>query len=104
MNNYTEFLARVQGEFLASLRQAQDLNVKTVASLTELASAFPTNSTVPTATELPTPTELVEKSFAFTNELLAVRKEYTLKLAELATEGQKQFAATASRFAEAAKN
>lgn len=104
MNNYTEFLARVQGEFLASLRQAQDLNVKTVSSLTELAASFPKTSEVPTATEFPTPVELVEKTFAFTNSLLEARKEYALQLAELATAGQKQFAATADRFAEATKN
>ena len=104
MNSYTEFLERAQGDFLASLQQAQDLNVKTLASLTALASTFPTASATAMPTELPTPTELVEKSFAFTRELLETRKAYTLKLAELATAGQKQFSETATRFAEAAKN
>jgi hypothetical protein len=104
MNSYTEFLERVQSEFLASLRQAQDLNITNVASLTELASTFPTTSSAPMSAELPTPTEMVEKTFAFTNQMLEMRKEYALKLAELATAGQKQFTQTATRFAEAAKN
>lgn len=105
MTNYTEFFEKAQGEFVNSLKQAQELNIKALASLSDLFAQVPTIDTKDAATAtLPTPTEVVERAFAFTNELIATRKEYAVKLAELATEAQKQFADTAKRFAEAAKN
>jgi hypothetical protein len=36
MNTYTEFVEKAQAEFLNGLKQAQDLNVKAIASVTEL--------------------------------------------------------------------
>ena len=105
MNNIVEFFEKTQAEFLTGLKQAQELNVKSLTQLTELVSKVPTvdvkeaqNFTMPTATEI------VEKSFAFTNEILATRKEYLVKLAELTTEAQTQFADAAKRVAAAAKN
>ena len=105
MTSYTQFFEQAQAEFVNSLKQAQELNVKAITSLTDLVSKVPTvdvkeaqNFTLPTATEV------VEKSFAFTNELLNVRKEYLVKLAELATEAQTQFADAAKRVAAAAQN
>ena len=105
MNTMNEFFEKTQVEFLNGLKQAQELNVKTLNTITELVSKVPSidakevqNFTLPTATEV------VEKSFAFTNELLAARKEYFVKLAEFATEAQTQFADAAKRIAAAAKN
>lgn len=105
MNNLVEFFEKTQAEFINSLKQTQELNVKSLNQLTELMSKVPTvdvkeaqNFTLPSATEI------VEKSFAFTNELLATRKEYMIKLAEIATEAQTQFADAAKRVAAAAKN
>jgi hypothetical protein len=76
MNNYTEFLEKAQAEFLSGLKQAQELNIKAIESVTEL---FKQNGT----TELPTPAQIVDRTFAFTNELLEARKAYMLKLAAL---------------------
>ena len=105
MNSYTEFFEKLQGEFLNSLKQAQDLNIKTLASMTNLVSSMPTIDTKDAApATLPTPSELVERSFAFTNQMLETRKEYMTKLAELATEAQSQFTQTAKRVAETVKN
>jgi hypothetical protein len=73
MNTYTEFVEKAQAEFLNGLKQAQDLNVKAIASVTELIESKNGEA------NLPTPAEIVEKSFAFTSQLL----EYMLKLAEL---------------------
>ena len=105
MNNIVEFFEKTQAEFLNSLKQTQELNVKSLNQLTELMSKVPTVD-VKEAQHftLPTATELVEKTFAFTNELLATRKEYMIKLAEIATETQTQFADAAKRVAAAAKN
>lgn len=105
MNSYAEFLEKIQGEFLNGIKQAQDLNIKALATMTELYTSIPAiDSKVFDGKNVPTPTELVERTFAFTNEILETRKEYMVKLAELATEAQKQFADTAKRVAEAAKN
>ena len=77
MSNYNKLLEKAQGEFLSGLKQAQDLNVKAIASVTELIESKNGEA------KLPTPAEIVEKSFAFTSQLLESRKEYMLKLAEL---------------------
>ena len=105
MNNYTEFLEKVQGEWLNSLKQVQDLNLKTLNAFTKLASELPNIDVKEFSAEsLPSPVELVERSFAFTDQLLETRKEYMVKLAEFATEAQKQFTDSAKRVAETAKN
>jgi len=105
MNTYTQFFEKAQSEFVNSLKQAQELNLKTFATVTDLFAAVPTIDTKDAAsTQLPTPTEIVERAFAFTNTLVETRKEYAVKLAELATEAQKQFIETAKRVADASKN
>ena len=78
MNTYAEFLEKAQAEFLTGLKQAQDLNVQAIASVTEL---FKENGN--TEAKLPTPAEIVERTFTFTNQVLEARKEYMLKLADL---------------------
>jgi len=99
MTTYTEFLEKAQAEFLNGLKQAQELNLKTLASFKDLASAVPTvdatesNGTV----KLPSPTEIVERTFAFTNQIIETRKQYILKLAEMADETQKQIVDAAKR-------
>ena len=105
MNTFVSYIERVQQETLNSIKQVQDLNLKTLATFTYLVSAVPTiDAKEASANNMPTPTEFVQRSFEFTNEILATRKEYMIKLAELATEAQKQFAETATRIAESAKN
>ncbi|HTU71617.1 MAG TPA: hypothetical protein VMF11_15045 [Candidatus Baltobacteraceae bacterium] len=76
MNSYTEFLEKAQTEFLNGLKQAQDVNVKAIASINELIEQ---NGPA----KLPTPAELISQTFAFTNQVLESRKEYLLKLTEL---------------------
>ena len=105
MKMYIEYFEKAQEEFLNSLKQAQELNVKALESFTSLmtkAPAFDLKDV--TKLTMPTPAEFVERSFAYTNDLLEARKEYMTKLAELATETQKQFADAAKRVADAAKN
>ncbi len=105
MNTMTEFFEKAQSEFVSGLKQAQELNIKTLATVTDLFAAVPTiDAKEATSAQFPTPTELVERAFAFTNTLVETRKEYAVKLAELATEAQKQFIETAKRVAESAKN
>lgn len=99
MSTYIEFFEKAQTEFLNGLKQAQDLNLAALASLKDLATAVPSaEKTESNGTfTLPTPTEVVERTFAFTNQILETRKSYVLKLAELADEAQKQFVEAAKR-------
>jgi hypothetical protein len=99
MSTYTEFLEKAQGEFLSGLKQAQELNLATLASFKDLMSAVPAVDTTEAnaAAKLPTPTEIVERTFAFTNQVLEARKAFMLKLAEMADETQKQFVEAAKR-------
>ncbi len=64
MNSYTEFFDKAQTEFLNGVKQAQALNVKTL-------------------------TETVERSLAFSNELLNSGAEYLAKLTEAAASSAK---------------
>lgn len=102
MNTYTELSEKMQGEFLESLKQAQELSLKTLSAFGELIAQIPTAKA--DAVTLPTPAEAVEQGYAFANRLLEARKEYTLKLAELATQAQTQFAESVSRISQSAKN
>ena len=104
MSTYTEFLEKAQAEFLNGLKQAQELNIATLASFKELISAVPAVDTTEgnASAQLPTPAEIVERTFAFTNQVLEARKQYVLKLAEMADETQKQFVEATKRAA--AKN
>ena len=103
MTNYVEFTEKVQSEILAGLKAAQELNLKSFAAFNALLTQIPT-SKIDATTEMPSATNVVEGAFKFTNELLETRKEYAVKLAELATEAQKSFTETAKRVAESAKN
>ncbi|HTX55484.1 MAG TPA: hypothetical protein VMD47_00135 [Candidatus Acidoferrales bacterium] len=78
MNTYAEYLEKAQSDFLSGLKQAQELNIKAIASLTDLFKEGTNGSA-----KLPTPADVVERTFAFTNQVLEARKEYMLKLAGL---------------------
>lgn len=105
MKMYTEYFEKAQEEFLNSLKQAQELNVKALESFTQFMTKAPAFDVKDfSKMTIPTPSEFVERTFAFTSDMLEARKEYLTKLAEIATETQKQFADAAKRVAEAAKN
>lgn len=74
MSTYVEFVEKSQDEFLKSLQAAQDLNVETIGAFTNLLA------------QAPSPVDFVQRSFAFTNQILETRKAYALRLAQLANE------------------
>lgn len=105
MSTYSEFLEKSQSELLAGLKQMQELNVKALTSFSQLAATMPLPTTTDVKNvEIPSATEIVESTFAFTNQIVELRKEYMLKLADFAVNGQKQFTEVAQRVAQAAKN
>ena len=93
--NVVEFLTKLQAEGIKTLKQTQDANLAAINDFRNFSKEFSEKpGTIPTIENLPTPTQLVELSFNFAEQFLELRKSYTLKIAELLVETQKQAEAT----------
>lgn len=93
--NVTEYFTKMQQEGLATIKQSQDASLAAIEKFRALGKEFSEKpGTVPTFENLPNPTQLVEMSFGFAAQLLELRKAYTLKIAEMLVETQKQAEAT----------
>jgi len=93
--NVVEYFNKLQEEGLKTLKQSQDASLAAFnefASFSKELQEMP--GTTPTTENLPTPTQLVELSFNFASQVLELRKAYTLKIAEMLVETQKQAEAT----------
>jgi hypothetical protein len=89
--NVTEYMNKFQEEGLAAIKQTQDASLKAMNSFHEFTKEFSENpAQLPEFKNVPTPTQLVEMSFGFASQLLEMRKAYTLKIAEMISETQKQ--------------
>ena len=93
--NVAEYITEIQKEGLETIKQTQDASITAFNKFRELATEFSTKpGEVPTLENLPTPTQLVELSFNFATQVLELRKAYTLRIAEMLVETQKQAEAT----------
>ncbi|HLY01696.1 MAG TPA: hypothetical protein VKR56_04280 [Candidatus Cybelea sp.] len=89
--NVTEYMNKFQEEGLAAIKQTQDASLKAMSSFHEFTKEFSENpAQLPEFKNVPTPTQLVEMSFGFASQLLEMRKAYTLKIAEMMSDTQKQ--------------
>jgi hypothetical protein len=88
--NVTEFISKLQEEGLKTLKQTQDASLAAINDFRKIGKEFGQPGTVPSFENLPTATQLVELSFGFAAQALELRKSYTLKIAELIVETQKQ--------------
>jgi hypothetical protein len=89
--NVIEYINKIQEEGLKTLKQSQDASLSAFNEIRSFSKEFSTNPTTAVTLEnLPTPTQLVELSFNFAGQFLELRKAYTLKIAELFVETQKQ--------------
>jgi hypothetical protein len=89
--NVTEYMNKFQEEGLAAIKQTQDASLKAMNSFHEFTKEFSENpGQLPEFKNVPTPTQLVELSFGFASQLLEMRKAYTLKIAEMISDTQKQ--------------
>jgi hypothetical protein len=105
MSTYYELLENVQTEFLNGVKAAQDLSLQNLNAVSGFAARVPTVDTKDAVIpQLPTPTEIVERSFAFAYQLMDLNKAYLVRMAEFATEAQKQWTETAKRVAEASSS
>jgi hypothetical protein len=89
--NVSEYMNKFQEEGLAAIKQTQDASLNAMKSFREFTREMnekPGN--VPAFENMPSPTQLVELSFGFASQLLELRKAYTMRIAEMFVETQKQ--------------
>ena len=75
--------AALQDAVVTSIKQGQELALSGISAWTDLAGkAFPVPAfeSLPFATAVPEAREVVDASFAFIEELLAVQKDFSVKL------------------------
>jgi hypothetical protein len=93
--NVTEYMNKFQEEGLAAIKETQDAGLKAMGSLREFTKEMMEKpGSVPAFENIPTPTQLVELSFGFASQVLELRKAFTLRVAEMLVESQKQTEAT----------
>ncbi len=93
--NVTEYINKFQEEGLAALKRTQEASLDTLASFREFGKEYSEKpGTLPTFDNVPSPTQLVEMSFGFASQLLEMRKAFTMQVAEMIVDAQKQVQAT----------
>jgi hypothetical protein len=108
MPTYTEQLTKVQEDVLNTIKEAQDASLKSMHAFREIAASYPT--TVPTLPAMPklegfpTAHEVIEQSFEFARKFWELRKDYTLKVAELIETASKQAADASVRASKSGKH
>jgi hypothetical protein len=91
MSNYTEFISKTQSDILGAVKQAQETNVKAIASFGDAVAEYANKAKTMTGeTKLPTPTEVIESAFGFTAQLVELQKNYYVKIAETFASAQKK--------------
>jgi hypothetical protein len=89
--NVVEYMNKFQQEGLAAIKETQEASLKAMSSFREFTKEMTEKpGTMPAFENIPTPTQLVEMSFGFASQLLEVRKAFTLRVAEMMVEAQKQ--------------
>jgi hypothetical protein len=89
--NVTESINKFQEEGLAALKRTQDASLEAMQSFRKFTKEYNEKpGTLPTFENVPSPTQLVEMSFGFASQLLEMRKTFTLQVAEMIADAQKQ--------------
>jgi hypothetical protein len=89
--NVVEYFSKLQEEGLKTIKQSQDASLAAFSEFRSFSKELAEKpGTIPTIENLPTPTQLVELSFNFASQVLELRKAFTLKVAEMLVETQKQ--------------
>ena len=89
--NVSEYMNKFQEEGLAAIKETQEASLKAMSSFREFSKEFSEKpGTMPALENIPSPTQLVELSFGFASQLLELRKAFTLRVAEMMVEAQKQ--------------
>lgn len=89
--NVSEYMTKFQEEGLSAIKQTQEASLKAMNSFREFSKELTEKpGSMPAFENIPSPTQLVELSFGFAGQLLELRKAFTLKIAEMMVETQKQ--------------
>jgi hypothetical protein len=89
--NVVEYFNKMQEEGLKTIKQGQDASLAALGEFRSFSKEFAEKpGSIPSIENLPSPTQLVELSFNFASQVLELRKAFTLKIAEMFVETQKQ--------------
>jgi hypothetical protein len=89
--NVVEYFNKIQEEGLKTIKQSQDASLAAFSEFRSFSKELAEKpGSIPSIENLPTPTQLVELSFGFASQVLELRKAFTLKIAEMIVETQKQ--------------
>ncbi|MBV8149575.1 MAG: hypothetical protein JO092_10820 [Candidatus Eremiobacteraeota bacterium] len=89
--NVIEYFNKIQEEGLKTIKQSQDASLAAFSEFRSFSKELAEKpGSIPTVENLPTPTQLVELSFNFASQVLELRKAFTLKIAEMLVETQRQ--------------
>jgi hypothetical protein len=89
--DYNALLAAVEKQAVTSIKQAQDVSLRAAKVAVGL---MPDAGAVK---DFPTPQDIVEISFAFAGEVLALQKAYALELGQIVTEGAEKLGKPAGK-------
>jgi hypothetical protein len=89
--NVVEYFNKMQEEGLRTIKQGQDASLAALGEFRSYSKELAEKpGSIPSIENLPSPTQLVELSFNFASQVLELRKAFTLKIAEMFVETQKQ--------------
>jgi hypothetical protein len=87
--NIAESMNKFQKESLNAIKETQDASLRAFEQFGQFTKEWTANpGTVPSFENLPSPTQLVEMSFGFAGAILEMRKNYTMKIAEMMVDAQ----------------
>ena len=86
--NVAESMTKFQKDSLNALKETQDASLRAMESFNQFAQDWKPG-TMPSFENMPSPTQFVEMSFGFAGALLEMRKNYTMKIAEMMVDAQK---------------
>ena len=88
--NVAESMNKFQKDSLNAIKETQDASLRAIESFSQFSKEWASKpGTVPTFENLPSPTQFVEMTFGFAGALLEIRKNYTMKIAEMMVDAQK---------------
>ena len=91
MTDYTEFISKTQTDILNAVKQAQENNVKAIASFGDAVAEYATRAKSFTSDKkMPSPIDVMESAFDFTAQLIELQKNYYVKMAATFASAQKK--------------
>lgn len=88
--NVTDYMTKFQEEGLNAIKRTQAASLEALQSFQSFTKELNDKpGTVPAFENIPSPTQFVEMSFGFASQLLELRKAFTMHIAEMMVDTQK---------------